>query len=212
MIASPREDRSRSPSRAHGPKVLILVDMVFGFQGWTAVPWFRSAAIKAPRLPMVGLLVAMVGLVLAQVLHMPVLDGVASVLIGLVLARTAAFLARETKGLLLGEAASPRVRASLREITATAPGVSGVNEILTMHFGPAEVLAAISLDFDDSPSAAEVERTATGLERRIKQAYPEIRRIFVEAQSREGRFQAGSGGLRRPGHSRGQRRLHARAP
>ena len=75
-----------------------------------------------------------------------------------------------------------------------------------------EVLAAISLDFDDSPSAAEVERTATGLERRIKQAYPEIRRIFVEAQSREGRFQAGSGGLRRPGHSRGQRRLHARAP
>jgi cation diffusion facilitator family transporter len=137
-----------------------------------------------------GLLIALVSLALTAALDMPVLDGVASVLIGLLLAATAAFLAREAKGLLLGEAVSPRVRASLRRLAGSTPGVSGVNEILTMHFGPNDVLAAISLDFDDRQTASAVERAVNDLERRIKDAHPEIRRIFVEAQSREGHLRA----------------------
>ena len=137
-----------------------------------------------------GLLIALVSLALTVALDMPVLDGVASVLIGLLLAATAAFLAREAKGLLLGEAVSPGVRASLRRLAGSTPGVSGVNEILTMHFGPNDVLAAISLDFDDRQTASAVERAANDLERRIKDAHPEIRRIFIEAQSREGHLRA----------------------
>lgn len=139
---------------------------------------------------MTGLAIAAACLGAAHWLDMPVLDGVASVLIGLLLAGTATFLATECKGLLLGEAASPRVRESLRRIASATPGVSAVNEILTMHFGPADVLVAISLDFDDALTAGTVERAVSTIEQQAKRLHPEVRRIFVEAQSGEGHRRA----------------------
>jgi len=137
-----------------------------------------------------GLLIAGIGLACAEFFHLPILDGVASVLIGLVLAGVAWFLAAECKGLMLGEAADPLVRAGLREIASDRPGVRGVNEVLTMHFGPRDVLAAISLDFDDGLPAEAVERTVSDVERQIKTTFPQVRRIFVEVQSRAGHLQA----------------------
>jgi cation diffusion facilitator family transporter len=139
---------------------------------------------------LVGLGIAAAGLAGAQVLQLPVLDGVASVLIGLLLAGTATFLARECKGLLMGEAADPATRAGLRRIASGNPGVVGVNEVLTMHFGPADVLAVLSLDFENALTADDVETAVSGIERRIKQEFPVVRRIFVEAQSREGHLRA----------------------
>ncbi len=137
-----------------------------------------------------GLLIAGVGLACAEIFQLPILDGVASVLIGLVLTGVALFLAAECKGLMLGEAADPAVRAGLRDIVAGSPGVHGVNEVLMMHFGPRDVLAAISLDFDDTLPAEAAERTVSSVERQIKAAFPQVRRIFVEVQSREGHLQA----------------------
>jgi divalent metal cation (Fe/Co/Zn/Cd) transporter len=89
------------------------------------------------------------------------------------------------------EAVLPAVQANLRRLASDAVGVSGVNEVLTMHFGPADVLAAFSLDFHDSLTAAQVERTVSALERRIKQVHPEIRRVFVEVQGRDEHLSAG---------------------
>ncbi len=137
-----------------------------------------------------GLLIAGIGLACAEAFHLPILDGVASVLIGLVLAGVAWFLAAECKGLMLGEAADPAVRAGLRDIAIHSPGVHGVNEVLTMHFGPRDVLAAISLDFDDTLTAEAAERTVSEIERQIKTAFPQVRRIFIEVQSRAGHLQA----------------------
>ena len=137
-----------------------------------------------------GLLIAGCGLACAQIFQLPRLDGVASVLIGLVLAGVAAFLAAECKGLMLGEAADPAVREGLRGIAARSPGVHGVNEVLTMHFGPRDVLAAISLDFDDAMPAEAAERATSSIEREIKAAFPQVRRIFVEVQSRAAHLQA----------------------
>ncbi len=139
---------------------------------------------------LIGLLIAGVGLACAEIFQLPRLDGVASVLIGLVLAGVAAFLAAECKGLMLGEAAAPAVRDGLRGIVARSPGVHGVNEVLTMHFGPRDVLAAISLDFDDTLPAEAAERTTSSIEREIKAAFPQVRRIFVEVQSHAGHLQA----------------------
>ena len=65
-----------------------------------------------------------------------------------------------------------------------APGVVGTNQVLTMHFGPHEVLAALSLDFDDRRSAADVEAAVSRIEREIKAVCPEVTRIFVEAKDR----------------------------
>ncbi len=137
-----------------------------------------------------GLAIAAAGLAAAQVLDTPRLDGVASVMIGLLLAFTATFLARECKGLMLGEAADPAISAALRRLALANPAVTGVNEVLTMHFGPHDVLAVLSLDFDNDLSADEVEQAVSTMERQIKRDYPLIRRIFIEAQSRQGHLRA----------------------
>ena len=134
---------------------------------------------------MLGLLVAFAGVTLSQALDRPILDGVASVIIGLILAGTAAFLAWECQSLLTGEGVAPDVQDSIRAIAAADPAVSRPNEVLTMHFGPQDVLAALSLDFDNRCSAVEVEQAVTRIEQRIKTAHPEVTRVFVEAQTRD---------------------------
>lgn len=137
---------------------------------------------------LLGLLVAFTGIGLSQVLDLPVLDGVASLTIGLILAFTAGFLAFESQSLLTGEGASPQVRASINNIAATQEGVERVNEVLTMHFGPQDILVTLSLDFQNGLSAGKVEEAVTRIERRIKATHEEVTRVFVEAQSFEGHF------------------------
>ena len=131
---------------------------------------------------MLGLLAALLGVYLSQRLGMPVLDGAASIVIGLILAGTAAFLAYECQSLLTGEGARPEVRAGVRRIAAAQPGVARLNEALTMHFGPRDVLAVLSLDFEDALPASEVEAAVSAIERAIRAAHPEVTRVFVEAQ------------------------------
>ncbi len=135
---------------------------------------------------MLGLIVAMAGIAAAQAFEMPVLDGVAAILIGLILAVTAGLLAYECKGLLIGEGAGGAVVRGIRRIIGEQEGIKSINEILTMHFGPTDVLANLSIDFTDGLSANDVERAVSTLERAIKQTYPEVTRIFIEAQSARG--------------------------
>ena len=135
---------------------------------------------------MLGLIIAFIGIGLGQLLDMPVLDGVASIGIGLILAVTAMVLAYECKGLLTGEAADPLVVASIRAIGRDWPGIDSVNELLTIHFGPQDVLVTMSLDFKDGLSAEDIERAISGIEKKIKERHPEISRVFVEAQDRLG--------------------------
>lgn len=132
---------------------------------------------------MLGLVAALVGIWLSQVTGNPVYDGAASVAIGLILASAAIFLAIETKGLLIGEAAHPEVTMALQRIIAMQPSVLRTNEILTTHVGPTDVLVTVSLDFKDSAGSVEVERTVSEIETKIKNAYPSVTKIFVEAQN-----------------------------
>ncbi|AHJ65732.1 Cobalt-zinc-cadmium resistance protein czcD [Granulibacter bethesdensis CGDNIH4] len=134
---------------------------------------------------LLGLLTAGVGLGLAQWLHQPAFDAIASLVIGGILAVTALFLARESRSLLIGESAPLAVREHIRRIVASEPGVVCANEILTMHFGPSEVLVAISMDFENQRSAGAVEAAVSRIEQRIRNNYPEVRRVFVEAQGFE---------------------------
>lgn len=135
---------------------------------------------------MLGLVAAFVGIALGQVLGIPELDGVASLAIGVILAATAALLAYECKGLLIGEAADSTLVAAARRVVAAESGVIAVNELLTLHFGPRDVLLVLSLDFHDRLSSVEVEKAISGLEARLKSDHPEISRVFIEAQSRQG--------------------------
>ena len=137
-----------------------------------------------------GLVVALIGIGLAQYLHMPVLDGAAAIVIGLILAATAALLAYECKGLLIGEAASPAVIMSIRKTASAQDGVNSVNEVLTMHLGPEDILANLSLDFANGLSAEQVEAAISRLEQAIKAEHPQVKRIFIEAQSAEAHHRA----------------------
>ena len=95
-------------------------------------------------------------------------------------------LAYESKGLLIGEAARPRVIGSIRRIVNGHEGIISINELLTMHFGPRDILLCLSVDFVDGISASEVESTISDMEADIKLAHPEITRVFIEAQSWRG--------------------------
>jgi divalent metal cation (Fe/Co/Zn/Cd) transporter len=83
-----------------------------------------------------------------------------------ILVITAAFLAYESQSLLTGEAAQPEIRSAIARVASETSGVVGINEILTMHFGPQDLLVALSLDFDDAISAGRVESAVAQLERR----------------------------------------------
>jgi cation diffusion facilitator family transporter len=133
---------------------------------------------------MLGLIVAFLGVFLSQITANPYYDGIASILIGLILAGTAAWLAYETKGLLIGESANPEVIQGIRKIALSVGYIRHVNEILTLHMGPDFILLNMSVDFDDALSAIDVEKTIARLDSEIKQAFPRIRRIFVEAEDR----------------------------
>ncbi len=157
--------------------------------------WFASARrSKDPTVfavlledtaALIGLVLAVIGIGLADVLAWPALDGVASLGIALVLVVTAGFLAYESQSLLTGEAVFPEVRRGIEQIAVATPDVVGINQVLTMHFGPREVLVALSLDFDDTVSAARIESAVGQIERAIKAQFPEIARVFVEAKSFE---------------------------
>lgn len=130
-----------------------------------------------------GLVVALFGVVASHVFALPVMDGVASVVIGVILALTAGFLAFESQSLLTGEAADPATRKGIADIARAEAGVDGLNDCRTMHFGPNEILVALSLDFRNTLGAGDVEDTVARLEHRIRAAYPQAGRIYVEAQS-----------------------------
>lgn len=132
---------------------------------------------------LLGLVVALLGVGASQLFNLPVLDGVASVMVGLILTATALFLAAESSSLLTGEAASHETRIGIARIVRAEKGVKGLNQALTMHFGPYDIFVALSLDFDDAVSAGEVEAIVTRLEAAIKHAHTDVSRVFIEAQS-----------------------------
>ncbi len=176
-------------------KHVVVNYVVLGLRQQVAPGWFASARrSKDPTVfavlledtaALIGLVLALIGIGLADLLAWPALDGVASLGIALVLGVTAGFLAYESQSLLTGEAVFPEVRRGIERIAAATPGVVGINQVLTMHFGPREVLAALSLDFDDTISAAQIESAVAQIERAIKAQFPEISRVFVEAKSFE---------------------------
>jgi cation diffusion facilitator family transporter len=133
---------------------------------------------------MLGLVVAFFGVLLAQLTGFEYFDGIASVIIGFILGGTAVWLAYETKGLLIGESANKRVVDGIRDIVQACSEVEYVNEVLTMHMGPDFILANLSLDFRDDVTAGELEQVIARLDEQIKQAFPDVKRLFVEAESR----------------------------
>ncbi len=133
---------------------------------------------------MLGLIVAFLGILLGQLTGNPYFDGIASIIIGLILGGTAVWLAYETKGLLIGESARNVVVEGIRKLAGNHSQVRHVNEVLTMHMGPEFVLANVSVDFRDSARADEIEEAVVQMDRAIKEAHPQVKRVFIEGEAR----------------------------
>lgn len=134
---------------------------------------------------LLGLGFALAGLLAAQLLEMPVLDGVASLGIAAVLATTAFLLARETKGLLVGEPAHPKVASTILELAAADADVRGANGVTTMQMGPRQVVAMLSCEFEDARNTQQIEACITRIEDAVKRQYPELKALFVKPQTPE---------------------------
>lgn len=134
---------------------------------------------------LIGLFIALMGIFLAHELNMPVLDGVASVLIGVVLAISALLLARETKGLLLGETADPQLRQNVLNVAQEDFAVYSANGVLTEQIGAHQVIASLSLEFKDHLTTDEIEACVNRIEAKIKSIHPEIVALFVKPQTKQ---------------------------
>ena len=130
-----------------------------------------------------GLFVALIGIFLGHLFNNIYLDGIASIIIGIILAIVAVVLARESKGLLLGESANPQTIINIRSLSKTEPGVQEVVRILTMQLAPQEVLLNLEIQFSKNLTGEEIALTVESLEVKISQKHPEIKQIFIEAKS-----------------------------
>jgi cation diffusion facilitator family transporter len=199
--------RASHPEEITDPLVnYIVIGAAVIFEGaawWLAYREFRAlqgartiaGAIRASKDPttfvvlfedsaaLLGLVFAGIGLTLSQVLEMPIFDGIASIAIGLILTLTAIGLAIRTKSLLIGEAADPVLVEDVRRRAGGLSAVDAVNEVLTLHMGPHYVLLNVSVDFKDALPAGEIEQAIDRFTREIREAHPNIKRVFVEAEA-----------------------------
>ncbi|MEO5622107.1 MAG: cation diffusion facilitator family transporter [Dokdonella sp.] len=134
---------------------------------------------------LIGLLIAFAGLLAEQVTGDPRFDGAASIGIALVLAATSILLARESKGLLIGEPAHPHVRKAILDIANADPGIRHANGVLTVQMGPDQVVAALSAEFEDALTTPQIEACIKRIEAKAKQVHGEITVLFVKPQTPE---------------------------
>lgn len=132
---------------------------------------------------MLGLFLALVFVFIGHMTGNPVWDGVGSISIGVLLCLVSLFLARETKGLLVGESVTDRDLVGLRGVLTAHAEVLEIGNLRTMHLGPEEVLLAVDVDFASSLSSDQVEQAVAELEAEIQTIMPHVSQIYIEARA-----------------------------
>jgi cation diffusion facilitator family transporter len=191
------------PEPAVSPIIAYAVLLIaFALEGWSTVEAYRDfreakgklgwfEAVRQSKDPpgfivllengaaMAGIVAAAIGLMLSQLTGNPFFDGAASIVIGVILGFTAALLAFESKGLLIGEAADPELVMSLRDFADDIQGVVGVGYVLTVHSSPDQITVMTNVDFENTLPAAEVERIVCHIEEEARRRWPQVHRLFV---------------------------------
>jgi cation diffusion facilitator family transporter len=157
-------------------------------------PFARALfAVKDPTIPLVlledisaltGLTIAILAVGLSALTRSGVWDAAGSVVIGLLLMGVAILIARDTHSLLIGERATPEMEAAAQRITETTEGVLRVTQLLTMHLGPDFIVLAMKVAFAPDMHVDRVEQVIDEIERRLRDAQPAMKKIFIEPDSR----------------------------
>jgi cation diffusion facilitator family transporter len=132
---------------------------------------------------LVGILIAVAAIFASVALGHPEFDGAGSIAIGLILAATSVFLARESKSLLIGEQAYPSIRKSILSLANAQPNCLRANGLFTVQLGPDQVVAMLSLEFSDVVLAPQIEEAVVNLEKKVREENPEVVALFVKPQT-----------------------------
>lgn len=132
---------------------------------------------------LIGLAIAALGIFLSEHLGIPIFDGIASILIGLILCAIATILIYKSKDLLIGEAADPVTLSRIKDTAASDPAVKQVVRMLTMHMSPDQIILNLDLEFNHDLSGDNVEAEIDRIESAIRRASPSVRYIFIEVES-----------------------------
>ena len=185
--------------------VLVIAFALEGSSWFIAMREFRTAkgdsgwwrAIRQSKDPagfivlfedsaaLAGLVIAGIGVWASHAFADPRIDGVASIVIGLILGLVAVLLAREAKGLLIGERANPQVVETVRNIIARHPAVTAVNHVRTIHTAPDAIFVAVSADFVDSVTMGDGERLIEEMEDQLRIAVPMLSSIYIRPEKHE---------------------------
>ncbi len=132
---------------------------------------------------LLGIVIAAVGTAAATSLDMPTLDGVASILIGVLLGAVATLLARESKSLLIGEPAERDLVRAIEQEVVGVRGVVRVNGVLTSYLSPNQIVLSLNIEFEDSLRVPELEEVVLQIERQVRTKHPDVTSLFVKPQT-----------------------------
>lgn len=184
--------------------VVLALSAVFEGASWlTAFKGFRPSvgsrgyvgAILASKNPpqfvvlledsaaIIGIFIAAVGTGASEYWNEPRLDGVASIAIGILLGAVAILIARESKALLIGERADPRLQEQIFQIARSIKGVVCPNGMVSLHLAPEQVVIALSVEFEDSLKVPQIERAVSEMETQIRNSHPSVFLLFVKPQT-----------------------------
>ncbi|HEX5026145.1 MAG TPA: cation diffusion facilitator family transporter [Agriterribacter sp.] len=154
---------------------------------WHKLRWSKDPAlfviIYEDAAALAGLFIAFAGIHLSHYFQKPVIDGVASIIIGLVLAGVAIIMVTESRKLLIGESANREKVKGIYDIVEADPDVFKLRKPLTMQMGPHEVLLALDVEFNKDISSYDVANVVNRLEKNINAAFPDVKQIFIEAKN-----------------------------
>ncbi len=164
---------------------IVAANAIRGRKSW----WSFIRRSKSPELPVVlledlgallGLVIALVGVLLAALLDDPRFDAAGSIAIGVLLGAIAIVLAVEMKSLLIGESATRDVREEIRGFIETAPAVRALIHMRTLHLGPDELLVAAKVEFDRGLGTAGLASAIDALETELRRRTPLELVIYIE--------------------------------
>jgi cation diffusion facilitator family transporter len=195
------------PERIRNPLInYIVLALAFVFEGASWVVSFRQFraasgkselydAFRRSKDPpsfmvlfedsaaLLGILLAVAGTFASATLDMPTMDGVASILIGVLLAGVAVLLARESKSLLIGESAEREIIDSILQDAGSVRGVVRANGALTSHLSPDDIVVSLSVEFEDRLCVPELEEVVLKIEQVVREKHPQVVSLFVKPQT-----------------------------
>ncbi|GAA4899133.1 cation diffusion facilitator family transporter [Stackebrandtia albiflava] len=139
-----------------------------------------KAVVLEDTAALIGLVLAAAGLALTEITGDARYDGVASVLIGLLLIAVAIVLAAANTSLLIGQAVPPRLQSMVRDELLATDTVRAVDELYILHLGPDSIFVAAKVDFTDTATGAAIEAASDAAENRLRERIPSIDYVFLD--------------------------------